>query len=65
MYMKDIRERMQSIDTTNYPKAKEVIDYYNIALREPEQFIQEYMSLFPEVREDYKNHDLLFSHNDI
>jgi len=65
MYMNDIREKMLTIDTSNHPKAKEVIDYFNIALAEPEQVIEEFISLFPEVREDYESHDLLFSHNDI
>lgn len=65
IYMTEIREKMLTIDTSNHPKAKDVIDYFNIALAEPEKTLQEFMSLFPEVREDYASHDLLFSHNDI
>jgi len=34
-YMKEIRPTMQTIDTSNHPEAKEVIDYFNKILEFP------------------------------
>lgn len=64
-YMKEIRPIMQNIDTSNHPDAKEVIDYFNKILEEPQEFIEEFESLFPIVRDEYRHVDLIFSHNDI